>query len=73
MSENIYEDVAQRCEDAARELEMAVKHLAHTAAHFRNEDVPRACARTLAALGHTKSAQVILDELAMQHASKASV
>jgi hypothetical protein len=73
MTENIFEATARRYEEAAIELEMAVKHLAHTVAHFRNKDVPRASAHTLATLGHMKSAQVILDEMAVQHASKARV
>lgn len=73
MSEKIFEDTAQRYEQAARDLELAVKHLQHVANHFRDEDVPRASAHLVATLGQIRNAERILDELIVLHASKATV
>jgi hypothetical protein len=43
------EDVARQYEEAAAELEAAVRHLRTTAGHFRDANVPRGCAHSWAA------------------------
>jgi CHAD domain-containing protein len=58
-------------EQAAHELDLAAKHLRVTAEHFRNKEVPRACAHVLASQGHLLTVQKIIEEHAILHASKA--
>ncbi|MCA3748745.1 MAG: hypothetical protein IN808_06350 [Rubrobacter sp.] len=72
MTEDVFESVAGRYERAAGELERAAEHLRATAARFRDRDVPRGCAQALAAQGRLRSAQRLLDELAVLHASRAA-
>ena len=73
MSETIFEQTALEYERAAQELETAIKHLQHTANHFRNREVPRACAHVVATLGHMNQARDVLERLMVEHAAKASV
>lgn len=63
-------EAAQRYEDAADELERAVQHLRTTARHFRDMEVPRACAHAFAAQGHLYTTEAILKELAVLHAAR---
>ena len=70
MNQNIFEEIAQSHERAAKELELAVQHLRTTAQHYRNAEIPRACAHALAGFGHIRQAQNLLDELSILHASK---
>ncbi len=73
MSElNPLEALAKKCEQAALELELAAKHMHTMANHFRNKEVPRAGAHSLASLGHVEKAKVLFTEIAIQHASKAT-
>ncbi len=65
------EQVAQLCDDASNELQLAAKHMQTTAAHFRNREVPRAGAHSLATLGHIESARSLLIEIAIIHAQHA--
>ncbi len=67
------EQAAYRYEQAASELERAAHHLRITARHFREDDVPRGCAHAFAALGHMRTAQSAVDELAVLHASKSEL
>jgi hypothetical protein len=55
---------------AADELELAVRHLRTTAQHFRDGEVPRGCAHAWAAHGHAISAERIMEEMAVLHASR---
>jgi hypothetical protein len=67
-------DLAARSyESVADRLELTARHLRRTAEHFRAGDVPRACAHALAARGDLVAAERSLDELAIEHASHASV
>jgi hypothetical protein len=70
---DVFNQTATLYEQAAKELDVAAQHLRITAEHFRNKEVPRACAHVWAARGHLLSAQKIMDEHAILHASKASV
>jgi ABC-type bacteriocin/lantibiotic exporter with double-glycine peptidase domain len=58
-------------EQAAQELDLAAKHLRVTAEHFRNHEVPRACAHIFASQGHLFAVKKIIEEHAVLHASKA--
>jgi len=51
---------------------IAVRHLRTTARHFREKDVPRACAHTFAAYGHIRQAQARIDERAIEHAARSN-
>lgn len=58
-------------EQAAKELDVAAAHLRTTAKHFRNKEVPRACAHVFAAQGHLSTVHKIIEDHALLHASKA--
>ena len=64
------EDVAKICEDAASELMLAAKHMQTTASHFRNRDIPRAGAHSLATHGHIERARALLIDVAIIHADR---
>ena len=64
------EEVAREYEQAAAECEAAALHLKRTASHFRDGEVPRACAHSWAALGHLVGAEQLLKKLAELHASR---
>jgi hypothetical protein len=63
------QDGAAEFDRAADELEPAVRHLRTTARHFRAGEVPRACAHSLAAYGHVRTALDRFDRWAVLHAS----
>lgn len=65
------EEVALKCEQAAQELSLAAQHMQTTADHFRNREVPRAGAHSLATHGHMERARALLAEVAMIHAGRA--
>src|SRR4030095_8568042 len=64
--ERLDED-ARQYEQTAAECEAAALHLKRTASHFRDGDVPRACAHSWAAFGHFVGAEQLLKELAQLH------
>jgi hypothetical protein len=66
------EDAARRYDQVADELELAVAHLRTTARHFRDAEIPRACAHAWAARGHRLNARALLDALASEHASRSA-
>lgn len=70
---NIYEQMAQEYETLQRELEAAMEHCRVAAGHYREENVPRACAHAFAIQGHLHMAQQRLGELAKAHAEKAGI
>jgi hypothetical protein len=70
---DVFNQTATLYEQAAKELDVAARHLRITAEHLRNKEVPRACAHTLATRGYLLTAQKIMDEHAILHASKSSL
>ena len=66
-----FEVMAQKCEALAQELELAKQHSQTMANHFRQKEVPRAAAHSLAAQGHLEKARNIFTEIAIEHSSKA--
>lgn len=68
---NPLQEQAQKCERAAEELELAAKHMRTMADHFRNKEIPRAGAHSLAALGHVENAKQIFAAIAANHAKNA--
>ncbi len=67
------EEAAALYDEAAKQLDLAARHCEVTAAHFRNEDVPRAAAHAWAALGHLKEAERMLEDQAREHSRRSSV
>jgi hypothetical protein len=61
---------AEFYEQAAKELDMAAAHLRTTAKHFRNREIPRACAHVFATQGHLLTVQKIIEDHALLHATK---
>lgn len=51
------ESFADLFEEAAVELRRASEHMKTAATHFRNRDIPRACAHVCSAQGHIEVAQ----------------
>lgn len=70
MTEDTPEAAAARYERPAGELERAAEPARVEATHYRDRNVPRGCAHAFAVQGHMRSAQGLLDELAVLHASK---
>lgn len=68
-----YEAAAQLYDDAAVELDRAAGHCRVAAEHFRNREVPRACAHAWAAEGHVREAEDRLGQQARVHAARASL
>jgi len=66
------ESAARLFEDAAGELEQAVRHCRTAAAHMRGREVPRGAAHAWAALGHLEVAGERLRDQARMHAGKSS-
>jgi len=62
---------ALRCDKVTSELELAAKHMRTMAEHFRQKEVPRAGAHSLAAQGHLENARAAFVEIARHHADKA--
>lgn len=60
-------------ERVADRLEQAARHLRRTAEHFRDGEVPRACAHVVAAQGLLSETRRRLDALAELHASRSEV
>jgi hypothetical protein len=65
------ETMAARLDEVAGELERAARHASVAARHFRDKEVPRACAHTLAVEGHLSTCRRLLDEIAVAHAAHA--
>jgi hypothetical protein len=65
-----FEDAATMLEQSTKELEVKRQHLRVAAQHYRDHEVPRACAHVWSATGHLKTAGRLLDDLAIVHASK---
>ena len=63
---------AEEYEELAVQLERAAQHARTAAAHMAQREVPRACAHALAAFGHLSSARATLEELAINHAARAT-
>jgi len=61
---------AQKLEALAGELEAAAVHARTAAHHFRDQDIPRAAAHEFALFGHMTKARLVLEDLAMEHASR---
>jgi F0F1-type ATP synthase membrane subunit b/b' len=57
-------------EGACEELTQAAAHLRVAAEHFRNREIPRACAHQWAARGHLLKALDAMDEQAREHAAR---
>lgn len=55
------------------ELNAAVKHSNVAAEHFKNSEVPRGCAHTLALEGHLNVVSDLLKEIAKLHAVEARI
>jgi hypothetical protein len=51
------EEAASEFDACARELDQAISHYRSVAAHFRQREIPRACAHVCAAQGHIQAAQ----------------
>ena len=62
------DEAAETLERLAAELELAARHCRTAAGHYRQREVPRACAHLFAAHGHLRRAQRGLDALAEEHA-----
>jgi hypothetical protein len=65
------ETQAQRLDALAAEADKIAAHARIAATHFRNDEVPRAGAHALALEGHMINARRLLDEVAIDHASRA--
>lgn len=66
-----FEKAAVDFETIAHELERAGAHARVVAAHYRDKNIPRAGAHSIATLGHMKSAEEIFNARAQFSASKA--
>lgn len=73
MTEESRETAAVGLESAADELDRAVQHLRVAAGHFRDGEVPRACAHTFAAEGHMIEARRMVEHRAVVHRTKSQV
>lgn len=66
------DEAAERFERSAEELETAARHLRVAGKHMRETEIPRACAHAFAAQGHLVTAERLLGENAVLHASKST-
>lgn len=66
MSDRI-ENQANRLDQVTQELEKALAHAKIASSHFRSQEIPRACAHTVAVLGHVAVVNGLLQELAIDH------
>jgi HEPN domain-containing protein len=73
MTEENLETAAAEFDAAADELERAVEHLRVAATHFRDGEVPRACAHAFAAEGHMIEARRQVEHRAVVHRMKSHV
>ncbi len=67
---NDLEIQAKRLQQIAEELESAAAHARTAANHFKQSEVPRACAHSLAVDGHIAAAKELLTEVAKTHRLK---
>jgi hypothetical protein len=65
------EEQARKLDQVGTEASRLADHARIAAAHFRNNEVPRAAAHALASSGHLANIRKILDEIASVHASRA--
>jgi len=65
-------DAAAEFEAAASELELAVAHYRTVASHFRQRDIPRACAHVCAAQGHIHAAHQRYETWLVNHANRST-
>ena len=70
---NPLEEAEKLYDEAAKQLDLAARHCEVTAAHFRDENVPRAAAHAWAAFGHLREAERLLEEQAREHSRRSSV
>lgn len=64
------DETAALLDGAAEELRQAEAHVRVAADHFRNREIPRACAHEWAARGHLLKALAALDDQAREHADR---
>lgn len=64
------DETAQLLDDVAEELRQSEAHVRVAAQHFRNREIPRACAHQWAARGHLLKALEGLDEQAREHSER---
>ncbi|MBW8814404.1 MAG: hypothetical protein JF588_13330 [Caulobacterales bacterium] len=62
---------ARRLDQIAQEAELMAEHARIAALHFRNREIPRGAAHTLALTGHSAKVRSLLDEIAIAHAERA--
>lgn len=62
--------VAERYEEAAAELELAVEHARTAAHHMRERELARGPAHGFSVHGHLRKARDVLDDLARLHADR---
>lgn len=65
------EEQARRLDTLAGDADKIAAHARIAATHFRNGEVPRAGAQALALEGHLVNVRRLLDEVAVEHASRA--
>jgi hypothetical protein len=65
------EEQARRLDTLAGDADKIAAHARIAATHFRNGEVPRAGAHALALEGHLVNVRRLLDEVAVEHASRA--
>jgi hypothetical protein len=70
MTRDELEQAAADCDQLADRLDLAARHLRHSAAHFRAAAVPRACAHFVAAEGELIAVRRGLDARAEAHAAR---
>jgi hypothetical protein len=68
---NDLEDQSKRLLQIAEELESAAAHARTASNHFKQSEVPRGCAHSLAVEGHLFVAKDLLEEVAKTHRLKA--
>lgn len=64
------EQVVERYDAVADELERAVAHLRTAAKHYRKQEISRVCAHGWAAHGHIVTAWQQMDDNAFVHAAR---
>jgi hypothetical protein len=69
--ENDLEMQAKRLLQIAEELESAATHARTASNHFKQSEVPRGCAHSMAVEGHLIVAKDLLKEIAKTHRLKA--
>lgn len=66
------ENIAEKLDTIAQELEKTLAHCRTAAAHFRNKEVPRGCAHIVALQGHLAHYETLMKEIITIHASRAT-